>query len=658
MKRFFTKYPKLSLLSIGTLCVVALSAAYSHNDPTPMRYHTDDEMVRMAANITGLPTGDNGYFTGSGKCAGCHGIDPVGTANMTQEGVHVSPTEDWRASMMANSAKDPLWRAKVAHETTINPNHAQELVNKCTSCHAPTGRYTHLMMGEENYTMEQLDQDSIALDGVNCGACHQQRMDNIGQNFSGDLFFHTDTIWGPYVSEELSFPIFEAAMTSFVGFTPVGSHKFAKSETCAGCHTLLTNTADLQGNPTGEKFVEQATYHEWLNSSFNTDSPLRKECQGCHMPRLEEPIVIASGYAFLPGRQPFGQHWLVGGNTFMLNILKNNSEELGVTASADNFNTVIQRTLDQLQNETATIEIEEGEIDGDTARYTVNITNLAGHKLPSGYPARRVYLEFEATDEDGNVIFHSGKPQPGQPFEVYGNDLPFEPHHDLITQEDQVQIYEMVMGDVNGNPTTVLERAATMLKDNRLVPLGFSTMHSAYDTTKIVGAALLDPNFNHIGGVEGTGTDAVRFHIPVTGVNGNITVRAKLHFQAVPPRWVEEMFSIDNDVINAFENMYWEEGPAPVMMVSDEVSSIVVGTKELYNKFSIGPNPAPNGQVTINGGKETIKNVSVYDIKGKLVLTRKTNTVRTQIELPDAVGTYLIVVETNVGRHVEKVLRR
>lgn len=658
MKRFFTKYPKLSLLSVGTLCVVALSAAYSHNDPTPMRYHTDDEMVRMAANITGLPTGDNGYFTGSGKCAGCHGIDPVGTANMTQEGVHVSPTEDWRASMMANSAKDPLWRAKVAHETTVNPAHAQELVNKCTSCHAPTGRYTHLMMGEENYSMEQLDQDSIALDGVNCGACHQQRMDNIGQNFSGELFFHTDTIWGPYISEELSFPIFEAAMTSFVGFTPVGNQKFPKSETCAGCHTLLTNTADLDGNLTGEKFVEQATYHEWLNSSYNSNSPLRQECQGCHMPRLQEPIVIASGYAFLPGRQPFGQHWLVGGNTFMLNILKNNAEDLGVTASEDNFNTVIERTLNQLQNETATIEIEEGEIDGDTARYTVNITNLAGHKLPSGYPARRVYLEFEAIDEDGNVIFHSGKPQPGQPFEVYGNDLPFEPHHDLITDEGQVQIYEMVMGDVNGNPTTVLERAATMLKDNRLVPLGFSTMHSAYDTTKIVGAALLDPNFNHIGGVEGTGTDAVRFHIPVTGVDGNITVRAKLHFQAVPPRWVEEMFAIDHDVINAMEDMYWEQGPAPVEMVSDEVSSIVVGTKELYNKFSIGPNPAPNGQVTINGGKETIKNVSVYDIKGKLVLTRKTNTVRTQIELPDAVGTYLIVVETNAGRHVEKVLRR
>lgn len=658
MKPFFTKYPKLSLSIIGAVAVIALSAAYSRTEK-PMQYHSHDEIVAMAMNITGLPQGDNGYFTGSGRCAGCHGIDPVGLANFTSEGVQISPTEDWRATMMANSAKDPLWRAKVAHETTVNPSHAQELVNKCTSCHAPTGRYTHLMMGEENYTMEMLDEDSIALDGVNCGACHQQRMDNtLGKHFSGELFYHTDTIWGPYVSEELDFPIFEAAMTSFVGYTPVGSHKFPKSESCAACHTLITETADLNGNPTGGTFVEQATYHEWLNSSFNTDGPQRKECQGCHMPRINEPIVIASGYSFLPGRQPFGQHWLVGGNTFMLNILKNNSEALGVTASADNFNTVIQRTIDQLQNETATIAIEEGEIDGDTARYTVKIENLAGHKLPSGYPARRVYLEFQMLDEDGDVIFHSGKPQPGVPFEVYGNDLPFEPHHDLITAEDQVQIYEMVMGDVNGNPTTVLERAATMLKDNRLVPLGFSTLHNAYDTTMIVGAAATDPNFNHIGGIEGTGTDEVRFHVPVTGIDGEITVIAKLHFQSVPPRWVEEMFAIDNDIINAFENMYWEEGPAPVEMVSAERSSIVVGIKENYDTFSIGPNPAPNGQVTINGGKELIKQINVYDLKGKLVLTRNSNTVRTQIQLPDAVGTYIIIVQTNKGQHVEKVLRR
>ena len=41
---------------------------------------------------------------------------------------------------------------------------------------------------------------------------------------------------------------------------------------CAGCHTLITETADLDGNLTGDEFVEQATYHEWLNSIFNTDA--------------------------------------------------------------------------------------------------------------------------------------------------------------------------------------------------------------------------------------------------------------------------------------------------------------------------------------------------------------------------------------------------
>lgn len=657
MKSIFTRYPKVTLFSFAVIAVTALSASYSRTD-RPMQYHSHDEIIAMSRNVTGLPVGDNGYFTGSGKCAGCHGVDPAGLASLTAEGIHVSPAEQWRATMMANSAKDPLWRAKVAHETTINPGHAQELVNKCTSCHAPAGRYTHLLMGEENYSMELLDEDSIALDGVNCGACHQQRMDNIGTHFSGELFYHTDTIWGPYVSQELDFPIFEGAMTSFVGYTPVGSHMYAQSESCAGCHTLLTHTADLEGNLTGTTFVEQATYHEWLNSSFNTDTDLRKECQGCHMPRLDEPIVIASGYSFLPGRQPFGQHWFVGGNTFMLNILKNNIEELGVTATEDHFNTVIGHTLHQLQNETATIQIEEGVIDGDTARYTVKLTNLAGHKLPSGYPSRRVYLEFRMLDEDGNVVFHSGKPQPGQPFEVYGNDLPFEPHHDLIKSEDQVQIYEMVMGDVNGNPTTVLERAASPLKDNRLVPLGFSTLHSAYDTTMIVGAAATDLNFNHIGGVEGTGTDEVRFHIPVTGIDGNVTVTATLHFQSVPPRWLEEMFAVDHEIINAFESMYWEEGPAPVEMASAEHSSVVVGIRDLNSAFRIGPNPTTNGQISISGGKEIIRRVNIYDIKGKLVETRTMNVIRTQIQLPDAVGTYIIDVQTDTGRHVEKVIRR
>ncbi|MBK7084529.1 MAG: hypothetical protein IPH53_07620 [Flavobacteriales bacterium] len=47
------------------------------------------------------------------------------------------------------------------------------------------------------------------------------------------------------------------------------------------------------------------------------------------------------------------------------------------------------------------------------------------------------------------------------------------------------------MGDVNGDVTTVLERAASTINDNRLVPQGFSTAHYAYDTTRIEGVPQL-----------------------------------------------------------------------------------------------------------------------------------------------------------------------
>jgi hypothetical protein len=38
-------------------------------------------------------------------------------------------------------------------------------------------------------------------------------------------------------------------------------------------------------------------------------------CQGCHMPRIDDAIVISALYDFLTPRTPFGKHHLVGANT-------------------------------------------------------------------------------------------------------------------------------------------------------------------------------------------------------------------------------------------------------------------------------------------------------------------------------------------------------
>lgn len=661
MKSKFTFSPlkARALVFLSCLFIVTIFTA-AFRVTKPQQYHTGQELHALRLLQAGdLPMNVGSMFIGSGKCAGCHGIDLADPpyANITFEGENVSPAENWRATMMANSSKDPMWRAKVSHEVAINPGHGTALTNKCTSCHAPQGRFQALHDGIPNFTMEMLETDSLANDGVSCGACHQQQIESTGNLFSGELHYNVDTIWGPVFNiPPDDFPMFSSAMASFVGKEPVANSKFSQSETCAGCHTLITETVDLSGNFTGTTFIEQATYHEWLNSSFNASGAHEDECQGCHMPRSDESIVVASGYSFLPHREPYGQHWLVGGNSFMLELMKNRINMLGITATEDHFSTVIDRTLNLLQNQTATLELTQGEVDGDTARFTVKIENNAGHKFPSGYPARRAYVEFVMTDDNGNEIFHSGKLNPL--YEVQGQDPNYEEHYDLITDDMQVQIYEMVMADVNGNVTTVLERAHHFIKDNRLVPLGFTTSHAAYDSTQIVGAALTDPNFNYINGSEGTGTDEIRYHIPVTGISGNYHVSAKLMYQSLPPKWNAEMFSIDDPVINAFEEMYWEEGADPVQIAMDESSVTLVGVKNYSNFFSVGPNPTDNGVITIQSGNDQILEVNLYSIDGDLIQSKKVKVQTLRMNLPDTPGTYLLDIKTSRGRRIEKILRQ
>ncbi len=655
MKNTWTKHPKKILTLMILTLVGCFFIAWKDNTPIQTKYHSDAEMVKMLNG--NLPIYDNGYFVGSGRCGGCHGIDPVGYASITQDGELVSPTENWRGTMMANAAKDPFWRAKLSHEMLINPSHAQDLVNKCTSCHAPIGKYTNALQGNPNYDITQLPNDSMALDGVNCSVCHQQRMETLGQHFSGELNFHTDTIWGPYVSEEQSVPIFYQAMQSFVGYTPVGNHKVKKSEFCAGCHTLSTHTANLSGNYTGQTFIEQATYHEWLNSSYkNSNDPIvHKECQDCHMPKLNEPIVLASGYSFLTGRQPYGQHWLVGGNYYMLELLRNNIDALHLTANAMHFNTVLSRTQQQLTQSTAQLQLSIESMDADTAKFSVHIKNLAGHKFPSGYPARRAFVEFVVTDDNGNEMFRSGGVDANQ--RVIGEDATFEPHHNIISQSNQVQIYEMVMGDVNGNKTNVLERAASMIKDNRLTPLGFSSqLGGLSDTTQIVGIGD-DPDFNFENNAEGSGTDIIHFHLPIGNWLGNFHVSVRLLYQSAPPQYMDEMFAFDSPEINTFRSMYNQLPPVPFEVAHEETqfTSINNHTSALPTIF---PNPTYNGHITISNFMGSYNQVDVYSNDGKWLFQQRLQGKNSSLILPDSKGVYLLVLKGEWDRKVIRVVRQ
>ena len=72
---------------------------------------------------------------------------------------------------------------------------------------------------------------------------------------------------------------------------------------------------------------------------------------------------------------------------------------------------------------------------------------------------RRAWIHFTVRDHSGEIVFESGRPEPDG--SIVGNDndadpARFEPHHTVIGNADQVQIYEAIMAGPNDAVTTVL----------------------------------------------------------------------------------------------------------------------------------------------------------------------------------------------------------
>jgi hypothetical protein len=618
---FVVIYFSLTLMDVGT------EKAYA--------FHSKKEIDQFTALAEALPTGINSIFAGSGECELCHGTAGAGpntTALQDANGNDVSPVNDWRATMMANAAKDPMWRAKVSHEILVNPTLQVEIESKCTSCHAPNGYFNAIHNGQPHYSIAEMEQDSMALDGVTCTSCHSMLPDNLGSVFSAGMSYDTNkTIYGPYSNP------FQMPMQNSIGFTPVQGNHINSSEMCGACHTLITSSVDLAGIPTGNTFVEQAIYHEWLNSEYSSTN--QTSCQECHIPRTTDNIVVADRPQSLAARSPFGKHELVGGNAFMLNILKNNIDTLGLDGTIAQFDTVISRTVNQLMNKTLDVTLAETNRTTDTVFYDFELLNKIGHKFPGGYPSRRAFIVFLVTKANGDTLFLSGRTD--AQYRLLDEDATYEPHYNVINDGAQVQIYEMVMGDVNNNVTTVLLRANSQLKDNRLTPKGFTTTHNAYDTVKVIGNAFVDPDFNKQGLTEGTGKDNVHYNVPLNGYTGSLNVKATVYYQPLPPKFTDDVFAYSSTEIDLMEGMYNDADHTPVIVA--EATLGTVGVNEIEeSKILIYPNPTTDF-VTIGLPDHQIQKIEVFDVRGKIVLKAAfTN----RVKLPTAKGIYYLKLTT------------
>ena len=146
---------------------------------------------------------------------------------------------------------------------------------------------------------------------------------------------------------------------------------------------------------------------------------------------------------------------------------------------------------------------------------------------------------------------------------------PFRPHYAEITAPDQVQVYEAVMGDPAGKPTTHLLRASRYLKDNRIPPKGFRPDGPHADMTAVCGAAANDAAYSN-----GSGADAVLYKVPAPSEGAPYTVKVELLYQSVPPEEVAELLASDLPSAMAFRAIYEKADKTPETIATVQHSGI------------------------------------------------------------------------------------
>ena len=481
-------------------------------------------------------------FTTADACAVCHIAAPGASAMKRGDDEDVSPYFTWQATMMANAFRDPYFRAQLRKESAAAGEQVQEL---CLRCHAPMVHHQRVHDGEAPPRFADAVDELEADDGVSCTVCHMISADGLGERrtFSGQPKFNDERlIYGPFDDVETR------PMRGQVRYTPVHGAHIRSAGLCATCHTLLPEHH-------GHAFPEQTPYLEWRNSVFNdevegADPETTRSCQECHMAELPATRIARTpmGSDFrIPEREGYRSHAFVGGNAFMLDMLREHRDDLYVEAEPEQLRAMAAATRDQLARRTATLRIKDVVATDGALRFDLLVRNLAGHKFPTGYPARRAWLRVELL-VDGEVVFASGAVDSEGRLVGVEDELRI-PHTSVIRSPTDVVVYEMVADDEAGAPTTFLTKMATRRKDTRLLPRGF----------QVEGPLARDIEPVGLGGDDDfvAGADRVRCELPLpAGAEGRWQVRASLLYQSVPPAWVDALRGVEAEEAQTFVGYY------------------------------------------------------------------------------------------------------
>lgn len=510
-----------------------------------------------------------GLFATADQCMSCHNQLTAPT------GEEISMGFDWRSSMMANAARDPYWQAAIRREVMDHPERQALIEDECSACHMPMARFLAKAAGSPGQAFAHLPVATtpqapplarLAADGVSCTLCHQIQPDKLGTEESFTAGFVVDTatppgqrpIFGPFQVDAGR----RQLMRSATRFEPAQAAHVQSSQLCASCHTLYTHALGPGGEVIGE-LPEQVPYLEWLHSDYYRS---QRSCQSCHMPEVtgETPVTGVMGQP----RPAVSRHVFRGGNFFMPRIFNRHAGELGVQALPQELETAALRTRQNLETSAARVRLEEATVREGRLTARVEVTNLAGHKLPSAYPSRRAWLRLTVRDGGGETAFESGAPAPDGSIAGNLNDADpdrYEPHWARIEEPEQVQVYEAILAGPDGGVTTGLLTATRYVKDNRLLPAGFDKATAEPDVA-VQGEAASDADFQG-------GGDRVVYSVDVSSHPGPFTVEAELWYQPIAYRWARNLAGYDAAEPRRFVAYYDElAGVSGVVLARDSAT--------------------------------------------------------------------------------------
>ena len=518
-------------------------ALAAQEDEAPARAEAlGDDADELPAPMNG--DSRNSWFTTATTCALCHTTSSGSVALRGEDGADVSPLHTWRATMMANSFRDPYWRAKVEHELASMPESEHAALQAlCLRCHAPMALRTAELADGPPPTVASALADPLAADGVSCTLCHQIEDSALGQDASFVAGFSIPggrPAYGPYEKP------FTMPMERHSGYLAEHSPHISRAAVCGTCHTLITRSGE-----DAPAFLEQGPYLEWRNSIYSDEggvTPASRTCVDCHMADVGSMRIAhnpAGGdFPRLGDRPHVRSHAVVGGNTFVLGILDEHWEPLAVVSEPEQAEGVLTATRAMLRA-AAEIEIGTPERRADELVFDVKVINRTGHKLPSSYPSRRAWLRVQV-EHEGRVVFDSGAHD--ERGHILGpKDETAEPHRDVVTAPEQVVIYEARPVDGQGRPTLLLHAMEAYGKDTRLLPAGWAAGGPDAARTRPIGTEG-DASFR-------AGSDTVTYRVALPSGGAAPLVRAWLLYQSVPPHWIDALRPLVTPYARAFVRM-------------------------------------------------------------------------------------------------------